>query len=197
MMPQNPPPPRQRNIERRTHEFLTEDQVERMIQAVKKSTGRHKERDALIILLMYRHGLRISELCGLKWSQLNLEERLFHVQRAKRGKPSTHPLSAKEVRALEQQRKRAAGFEHVFISERLAPLKPATVRKMIALAGLEAGLGPAIHPHMLRHGTGYKLANDSVDLLIIKDFMGHRNVNHTLIYTQLAPGRFKGLFTND
>jgi type 1 fimbriae regulatory protein FimB/type 1 fimbriae regulatory protein FimE len=193
-MPHNPPPPRRRNLERRTHEFLTEDEVERLLAAVKKSTGRHKERDALMITLMYRHGLRVSELCSLKWTQFNLEERLFYVQRAKRGKPSTHPLSAKEVRALEQQRKRAAGFEHVFISERLAPLTPATVRKMIAVLGREAGLGPAVHPHMLRHATGYKLANDGRDLRTIQDFMGHRNINHTVRYTELAADRFKGLF---
>lgn len=197
MIPKNTPPPRRRNIERRTHEFLTEDQVERMIQAVKKSTGRHKERDSLIILLMYQHGLRISELCALKWAQFNLEEGLFHVQRLKRGKPATHYLTKKAVRGLKQQYTRTNSYEHVFISERLAPLTPSTVRKMIALAGLEAGLGAAIHPHMLRHGTGYKLANDGRDLRTIQDFMGHRNVNHTVRYTELAPERFKGLFSDD
>lgn len=197
MMPQNPPPPRRRNIERRTHEFLTEDQVERMIQAVKKSTGRHKERDSLMILLMYQHGLRVSELCGLKWGQFNLDEKMFHVQRLKRGKPATHYLTPKAARALKQQHTRTGSYEHVFISERLAPLTPATVRKMVALAGLEAGLGPAIHPHMLRHGTGYKLANDGRDLRTIQDFMGHRNVNHTVRYTELAPERFKGLFSDE
>jgi integrase len=194
MTPPPSPPPRRRNIERRSHEFLTETQIERMIQAIKKSSGRHKERDCLIILLMYRHGLRLSELCTLKWSQLNLEERLFHVQRAKRGKPSTHFLSPKEVRELERQRKRFAGYEHVFISERLSPLAPATVRKMVTLAGLEAGLGPAIHPHMLRHSTGYKLANDGTDTRTIQDYLGHRNIQHTVRYTEISPERFRNLF---
>lgn len=195
-MPRPLPPRKPHNAECRTREFLTPREVDQLLEAARKCC-RHKERDSTIILMMFTHGLRVSELVSLTWSQLDLEEGLFHVRRLKRGKPATHYLTSKELRALRQMRKQTGDFTHVFISERLAPVSAAGIRRMIRLVGLEAGLGPYIHPHMLRHATGYKLANDGRDTRTIQDYLGHRNINHTVRYTEIAPERFKGLFSNE
>lgn len=192
-MPKTPPPRKPRNSERRKREYLTEDEVERLIQAARKYC-RHSNRDSTLILLMFRHGLRVSEAINLTWDQLDLEAGIFHVHRIKRGSASTQPLTPKEIRALRQLQKQHPGFTHVFISERLAPLSASAVRKMLAIVGREAGLSFPVHPHMLRHATGYKLARDGMDTRAIQVYLGHKSIQHTVRYTDLASDRFKGFF---
>lgn len=193
-MPKTPPPRKRPNSERRGREFLTEDEVERLIRAAKKHCCRHPERDSALILLMYRHGLRVSEAVALTWDQIDLEQGVLHVRRVKRGSPSTHPLTAKELTALRKVQTNYPGYRHVFISDRKAPLSPTGVRQMLALVSREAGLDFPVHPHMLRHATGYQLANDGVDTRRIQHYLGHKNIQHTMRYTELAEEPFKGLF---
>jgi type 1 fimbriae regulatory protein FimE len=92
-------PTRLPNSAYRVREYLTEKEVDRLIEAARKR-GRNGARDAAAILLAYRHGLRASELCSLKWSQIDLRNGTLHVNRVKGGQESVHPLHGPELRAL-------------------------------------------------------------------------------------------------
>jgi type 1 fimbriae regulatory protein FimB/type 1 fimbriae regulatory protein FimE len=142
-----------------------------------------------------RHGLRVSELVALRWDQLDLKGGLLHVSRLKNGVPSTHPLRGPELRALRRlQRDYSGSTAYVFSTERGGPLTDSGVRKIVARAGEEARLGFPVHPHMLRHSCGYKLANDGHDTRAIQHYLGHRNIVHTVRYTNLAPDRFRSFW---
>jgi type 1 fimbriae regulatory protein FimB len=183
------PPLKIANAERRSREHLTPGEIDRLIGAAQR-LGRHGDRDAAMILLAYRHGLRVSELVSLRREQVDLHQGLLHVRRSKNGLPSTHPLRGPELRALRKVLRDYQETPYVFVSERRAPMTAATFRKLVARAGDAARLGMPIHPHMLRHSTGFKLANDGQDTRAIQLYLGHRNIRHTAHYTQLAPDRF-------
>ena len=183
------PPPKQPNALRRSREHLTPAEIDRLIAAAQR-LGRHGQRDATMILLVYRHGLRVSELVGLRREQIDLRQGLLHVRRRKNGLSSTHPLRGPELRALNKALREQPENAYVFVSERGAPMTAATLRKLVARAGDAAKLGMPIHPHMLRHSTGFKLANDGQDTRAIQLYLGHRNIQHTVLYTQLAADRF-------
>lgn len=183
------PPRKQPNAERRSREHLTPPEIDRLIAAARQP-GRHGHRDATIILLAYRHGLRVSELIGLRRKQVDLRQGLLHVRRRKNGLPSTHPLRGPELRALRRLLRDYPDTPYVFVSERHAPMTASTFHKLIARAGHAAKLGMPIHPHMLRHSTGFKLANDGQDTRAIQHYLGHRNIQHTVLYTRLAADRF-------
>lgn len=187
------PPRKQTNASRRSREFLTPDEVARLQQGAERF-GRHGHRDGTMILLAFRHALRVSELVALRWDQIDLKQGLMHVRRRKNGNPSTHPLSGGELRALRRLEREYPGCPFLFASERKGPVTDATVRKMIARAGQAAGLPFPVHPHMLRHAAGYKLANDGQDTRAIQHYLGHRNIAHTVRYTELSPERFKGFW---
>jgi type 1 fimbriae regulatory protein FimB/type 1 fimbriae regulatory protein FimE len=140
---------------------------------------------------MFRHGLRVSEAVALRWEQIDLKAGLLHVQRIKNGVPSTHPLRGPELRALRQVRRDWPESPYVFVSERGGPMTTSNVRKLIARAGQQAKLGFSVHPHMLRHACGFKLANDGHDTRALQHYLGHKNINHTVRYTEMAPDRFK------
>jgi type 1 fimbriae regulatory protein FimE len=177
------PPRKPKNAEVRPREYLTEDEVQRLMQGARR-VGRHGHRDATLILLTYRHGLRVSEVVALLWSRL-------HVRRVKAGAPSVHPLSGPELRALRQLQRESPRSPYLFVSERGGPWSTAGVRKMVARAGDAAALPFPIHPHMLRHAAGFKLANDGHDTRAIQHYLGHQNIQHTIRYTQLAAIRFR------
>jgi type 1 fimbriae regulatory protein FimB/type 1 fimbriae regulatory protein FimE len=186
------PPRRIPNKERRAREYLTEREVDQLIDAARKA-GRYGHRDATLILLAYRHGLRVAELVALRWDQIDLSQGLLHVARAKNGTPSTHPVRGPEIRALRRLKRVYAG-PYVFMTERQGPLTPSVVRKIVARSGERAGLGFPVHPHMLRHACGFKLANDGHDTRAIQHYLGHRCITHTTRYTDLAAGRFNGFW---
>jgi site-specific recombinase XerD len=191
--PWSRPPRKLPNATRRSREYLTPAEVERLRDAA-KHLGRHGHRDATMILLAYRHGLRVSELIALRWDQVDLSQGLLHVVRRKQGTPSTHPLRGPELRALRQLARTYPATPYVFVSERKGPLTDATVRKMVARAGEMAQLGFPVHPHMLRHATGFTLANNGHDTRAIQHYLGHRNIQHTVRYTNLAADRFKNFW---
>jgi type 1 fimbriae regulatory protein FimE len=192
--PGSPLPPRRRsNASRRKREYLTPDEVEKLLQASAK-LGRHGARDRTLILLAYRHGLRVSELVALRWDQVDLKAGLLHVARLKNGLASTHPIRGPELRALRELKRDYPSSPYLFVSELGGPMTPATVRKLMTRAGEKARLPFPIHPHMLRHSTGYKLANDGHDTRSIQQYLGHRNIMHTVRYTELSPERFKGFW---
>lgn len=183
------PPKRVRNAERRSREHLTPAEVEKVSRAA-GTVGRHGPRDATLITVMYRHGFRVSEVVALRWDQIDLKQGLLHVNRVKNGVPSTHPLRGPELRALRQLLRDYPG-PYVFSTERGGPMTTATVRKMVKRAGEVAKLSFPIHPHMLRHACGYKLANDGHDTRALQHYLGHKNIQHTVRYTEMAPERFK------
>ena len=187
------PPRRTSNLDRRTREYLTPAEVEKLLQASSK-VGRHGARDRTLILLAYRHGLRVSELVTLRWEQIDLKAGLVHVSRLKNGLASTHPIRGPELRALRELRRGYPDSPYLFVTERGGPMTPATARKLIARAGELARLPFPIHPHMLRHSAGYKLANEGHDTRSIQQYLGHRNITHTVRYTELSPERFKGFW---
>jgi integrase len=185
-------PRRPRNAELRTREYLTPDEVERLIEAAK--ANRHGHRDALMILLAYRHGLRAAEVVDLRWEQVDLSTANLHIRRCKNGTPATHPLTGRELRALRRHQHESQGSPFVFVSERGAPLSAPGFSRMVERAAIAADLGIKGHAHMLRHACGYKLAADGVDTRALQAYLGHRNIQNTTRYAALAPGRFKGFW---
>jgi len=142
---------------------------------------------------MYRHGFRVSEVVALRSDQIDIKQGLMHVNRVKNGVPSTHPIRGPELRALRQLQRDYPGV-YVFSTERGGPMTTATVRKMVARAGQVATLSFPIHPHMLRHACGYKLANDGHDTRALQHYLGHKSIQHTTRYTEMAPDRFKNFW---
>lgn len=185
------PPVKVPNMEKRSREYLTVSEVNKLIKAAKR-IGRHGERDGILILVMYRHALRVGEATDLRWEQMDLSRGRMHVNRLKNGDSSVHYLEGDEIRALRKLRRDYPETEFVFETERQGPLSTNTVHKMVARAGITADLELSVHPHMLRHGKGYQLADEGVDTRAIQAYMGHKNIQHTVIYTQLNPKRFKG-----
>ena len=181
-------PKRLPNSAYRVREYLTEKEVDRLIEAAKRR-GRNGARDACAILLAYRHGLRAQELCSLRWSQIDLRNGRLHVNRAKGGIESVHPLCG--PRAL---RPLQSNSPYVFVTEAGTPVTPAWFLRMVQRTGKAAKLPFQIHPHMLRHSTGYKLANQGEDTRSLAHYLGHRNLQSTARYTALAPDRFKGFW---
>lgn len=193
------PPRRVSNSERRAREYLTPAEVEQLITTAQKRPGaRNAHRDATMILIAYRHGLRVSELCQLRWDMFDLEQGTCHIVRRKNGRPSMHLLGGTEIRALRRlKREQVPASTYVFTSERRGPITPSTFRSMFAQIGVAAGLPFPIHPHMLRHACGFKLANDGHDTRAIQEWIGHRNIQHTTRYTELTSKRFKDFWQKE
>jgi type 1 fimbriae regulatory protein FimB/type 1 fimbriae regulatory protein FimE len=182
-------PLRRPNAELRTREHLTAGEVEALMTAAK--SNRYGHRDATMILIAYRHGLRAAELVDLRWEQIDFTAATLHVRRVKKGTPATHPLRGDEMRALRKLHRESPASPFVFTSERGAPFTTAGFAKMIERAGSAAGLDFKAHPHMLRHACGFALANAGHDTRALQAYLGHRNIQHTVRYTELAPTRFK------
>ena len=175
---------------------LVSAEIDRLIAATKGS--RNEARDRCLLLLMFRHGLRVSEACGLRLSQVDIESRVLHVARLKRGLSTTQPLRMDEVRAIKawlaERKKWNPETDAIFVSERRTPLSRKTAWAAIRSYGEKAGLSIAAHPHMLRHGCGFALADQGADTRLIQDYLGHRNIQHTVIYTATNPARFEKLW---
>ena len=182
-------PTRLANSEYRKREHLTPSEVEKLIEAAK--TNRYGHRDATMLLVAFRHGLRASELCGLEWSQVDFTSATLHVRRVKNGKPATHPIRGDEMRALRKLQREAPKSVYVFVNERGTPFSPDGFNWLVKRAGQKARLPFQTHAHMLRHSAGYKLAGDGHDTRAIQDYLGHRNISNTVRYTELSPTRFK------
>src|SRR6516225_5105026 len=172
--------------------YLTEREVERLMDCARKY-GRYGHRDATMILVAYRHGLRASEACDLQWQQIELSEGRLHVHRVKNGISSVHPIRGDEMRALRKLRRDYPTDAHVFVSERGGPISPIGFHRLIQRLGEAANMPFPIHPHMLRHACGFKLASDGHDTRALQHYLGHKNIQHTVRYTEMAPDRFKDL----
>jgi type 1 fimbriae regulatory protein FimB/type 1 fimbriae regulatory protein FimE len=186
-------PRRAKNAELRTREYLTESEVEALMKAAKDN--RWGLRDSTMVLVAYRHGLRVSELVDLRWQDVKFDTGTLHVRRAKNGSDATHPIMGDELRALRRlQREQEPNSPFVFVSERGAPFTTAGFARMIERLGKAADLSFKAHPHMLRHACGYKLANDGQDTRSLQAYLGHKNIQHTVRYTELSATRFKNFW---
>jgi len=184
-----PFPQRKPNSEYRQREYLTADEVEKLIKAAK--SGRYGQRDSTLILTAFRHGLRAKEIAELEWNQVEYSRSpSLHVRRAKNGKASVHPIRGDELRALRELQRNTTG-PYVFESERGGPFVPSALNTLIKRIGVRAGFDFSVHIHMLRHATGFALANKGHDTRSIQDYLGHRNIQHTVRYSELAPTKFK------
>ena len=178
------------NAERRSREYLTPAEIERLIAAAKE--GRWGQRDATLVLVAYRHGLRAIEAAELEWAQVEFGRNAsLHVRRAKQGKPSVHPIRGDELRALSALRKAQPDSGYVFTTERGTPFTADAINRLVKIIGARAELPLPVHFHMLRHSCGYKLANDGIDTRAIQDWLGHVSITHTTRYTALSQTRFK------
>ena len=185
------PPLRRRDARPRKH--LTPSEVQRLMDATRKS-GRYALRDRTAVMVCYRHGLRVSELTSLQWSQVDLVGATVTVPRSKGGVPTIHPLRSIELRALGQLRKASPAAAYVFMSERGAPLTAANFRMILRRLARVAKLPVSVNPHALRHACGYKLAADGVDTRALSHYLGHRSLSSTERYTAQSPSRFRDFF---
>jgi type 1 fimbriae regulatory protein FimB/type 1 fimbriae regulatory protein FimE len=190
------PPKRRTNAENRPREYLTREETKRLMAAA--GDNRYGHRDATLVLVGYRHGLRVAELCDLRWDQIDFSQATLAVRRIKKGSPSTHPIKGDELRALRRlQREQEPASPFVFTSERGAPFATGGVRTLIARLGRASGFQYRVHPHMLRHATGFRLANKGVDTRSLQAFLGHKNIQHTVKYSDLLPNRFRDFWDDD
>ena len=167
---------------------LTPHEVEVLLKTCKVP------RNHTMILLAYRHGLRVSELISLEWTQIDLTAGTVALQRMKNGIPSTHPLTGQELHSLRRLRRENPHSRHVFLSNRGTPMTRQNVHAFLSDLGKAAGFEFPLHAHMLRHACGTKLANDGRDTRSIQHFLGHRNIQSTVVYTHMNPNRFNGWF---
>jgi len=173
-----------------TREYLSPDEARRVIDAAGR-VGRQRERDKLLLMIMYRHGLRVSEAIDLRWTDFDLDApraRPFYVRRIKGSKDSAHTLEPDTAKALMRLKDEADGI-YVFRSERGGPLSPDIVEVICERAGREAGLGFRVHPHQLRHAAGFALAEAGTDTRLIQDFLGHKDIKNTVVYTETSQRR--------
>ena len=175
----------------RGRDYLRPDEANALIEAAGK-VGRQPLRDQCLLRLIYRHGLRASEARNARWTDFDIVAgsgpKTFHVRRLKGSVDSVHTLDRDEVSAL-RRLKADSTSPFVFVSERGGPLSPDMVARIVETAAEDAKLGFHVHPHMLRHATGYALANKGTDTRLIQDFLGHASIANTVRYTKLAPGR--------
>jgi site-specific recombinase XerD len=193
------PPKRRTNAAVRTREHLTEAEVSKLMKAARENGRRYGHRDATMILVAFHHALRVSELIDLRWSDINfnISPVRLHVRRLKGSVNGEHVIDhAEELNALRKLRRGNPDAEFVFVTERGGPMSAAGFRKMLARLAAVAGMSDLkVHPHALRHSTGYAQVNKGMDIRKLQVFMGHKEISNTARYTVLNAGAFKGMWS--
>jgi len=187
----------QNAVDDRPKNFLTEAEIENFLKAGRK--GRHKVRNFAMLLLAFRHSLRVSELINMRMADVDLDTGRLFVRRLKGSLSTSHPLDGDEIRALrawlrERINESCCNSPLVFLSER-GPMTRQAFNYICEEVGKRAKLSVKVHPHMLRHSCGFALANKGRDTRLIQDYLGHRNITHTQIYTRTAAVRFEALWS--
>lgn len=180
------------NLDVRSREHLTNVEIWTMIKAIRRN-GRNRARNAALIEIIYRHGLRVSEAVNLRWDDVSLAHGTIQVRRLKGGRSALHPLSADEIKTLKNLHNKTAGSAWLFPAEGGGPLDRRSVYVIIRRAGKLANISLPVHPHMLRHSRGYKLVNNGVDIRLIAGYLGHNSLQTTMRYTFIDHNQFEGL----
>lgn len=187
---------RRTNKDYRSREYLTAGEVSRLLKAA-QSYGRYPDRNYALVLLAFRHGLRVSEICELKWDAISLPDKEIFITRKKGSDDGVHPLPTDEIEALSKIREcRLTENPYVFVGERGEPLTPSAIQRLLTRLAAIAKLDIKLHPHQLRHSCGYFLINAGYSTRFVQDFMGHRDIRHTERYTKLNARRFNTIDWN-
>lgn len=187
------------NSDIKKRNFLTQNEIESLLNAA--NSGPHAARNYCLTLLCFIHGFRAREICRLRISDIDLRSKCIYIHRLKKGFSTTHPLLNKEIQALKRwldirDEYPQSTSEWLFLSRKGNPLSRQQFYQIISASGDQAGLPLEIHPHMLRHSCGFALANMGIDTRLIQDYLGHRNIRHTVWYTASNAGRFYGIWDN-
>ena len=183
-------------VDQNAKNFLTTSEMKKFLEAARK--GRHGVRDYCLMLTAYRHGLRVSELIDIRLKDLDFDSARIYVRRLK-GSLSTHqPIEGDELRSIRAWLKTRENYpnsssNYLFLSER-GPMTRQSINYLVEQTGIRAKMNFKVNPHMLRHSTGYYLANKGCDTRLIQDYLGHRNITHTVRYTRTSAHRFEGLW---
>jgi type 1 fimbriae regulatory protein FimB/type 1 fimbriae regulatory protein FimE len=183
-------PRRKKKVTRRSRDYVLPKEMDRVLKAA-INTGRYGHRNYTLILLCYRHGLRVGEVAKLRWRMVDFKEKVLRVTRLNNGINSVQPLRREELVALRKLKRDYPGSSYLFRADRGTKVTESVVRRIVAKAGREANLGFHLHPRMLRHGCGHALADAGHNMLAIQNYLGHRNIRHTLRYMELPPKPFK------
>lgn len=179
--------------------YLTSTEVERLLVAAKK--GKFGVRDYCLLLMCFIHGCRVSELTSLRCSDVDLDEKKIFISRLKNGLSTQQPLCEREYRAIKHWMSSRVDMEGaesdwLFLSSRGTPLSRQQIHRLVRNYGWLAELPVDIHPHMLRHACGFALADQGMDTRLIQDYLGHRNIRHTVHYTASNALRFQKAWKN-
>lgn len=178
--------------ERSHRDFLTQAETTRLLNSAK--TGRFGVRDYAMLLLAFRHGLRVSELVSVRTSDVDLDSGRLWVKRVKDGLSTNQPLQGDELRAVRGYlRTRTDNLPWLFLSSQGGQMTRQNMNYLIKQAGAKAGLGH-VHPHMLRHSCGHVLADKGTDTRLLQDWLGHRDIRHTAHYTRTSSKRFESVW---
>jgi hypothetical protein len=183
---------RAKNRDCRQREYLRPDEVEHVLTAAKQSSA--PLRNQCLVLTSYRHGLRVGEAVDLRWTQIDFESSQLHVKRLKNGTAVVHPIEADELKLLKKLKRETGTLPWVFVSRLRAAMTTRAANMIVTELGQAAKLEFPIHFHMLRHSCGFYLASRGYDTRLIQDWLGHKNIQHTVRYTALTPSRFEGLW---
>jgi integrase len=189
-----------KSSEIRDREYLTPSEIDRMVKATYQR-WRRPRRDALLILMMFRHGLRVSEATRLTWDRVYLDKKKMKVERINGGRTTVHPLGEDEISELSQLQRWSSGpawRDYIFPSERGGPLSPSSVRAIVVTAGKAAGIPFLVSSHMLRHSCGYYLAQKTGNLALVQKYLGHKSPQHVMRYAApVEKGDFEGLWEDE
>ena len=182
------------NFHEKEKDFITEAELEELVKAAKNS--RHRWRDTALLRVMFWHGLRVSEVCNLRQSDLDFKSGQIFVRRIKGGLSTHQPMLGDELRSLNRYLKERAdsALPWVFITERGEQFTRFGANYLLRAISERSTLQFHVHPHMLRHGCGYALANRGRDTRLIQDYLGHRDIKHTARYTRTASVRFESVW---
>ncbi len=178
--------------ERHKRDFLTKGEMDRLLAGARQ--GRFGVRDHALLLISFRHGLRVTEAVELQRQDLDLDGGRLWVSRLKGGLSTSQPLQGDELRALRAYlRTRSDNLPFLFLSSQGSSMTRQNAHYLVKQAGERAGLG-SVHPHMLRHSCGHVLADTGTDTRLLQDWLGHRDIRHTAHYSRTASKRFEGLW---
>lgn len=183
-------PRKKKRVAGKSRDYVLPKEVDRLLDAA-IHTGRHGHRNYTLILLCYRHGLRLGELVNLKWRAVDFKRKVLRVTRLMNGINSVHPLAAFELKALRQLKRDYPKSAYVFVTDQGRTLSDRAVSRIISETGVKARLSLHVSPSMLRRGCGYALAKAGHNVVALQHYLGHRNVRNTLRYFELPSRPFK------